>query len=623
MNGSMVTRGKYFEGILFSFFLFGTNKIARLFHRQIWKLGESMFSCINQKTEFLDKNRLSVYATIDKGYEFPVEFGHLVRGVWTQQGKMIGRKGFKVEFTHSPKSVTFIVSWDKEDFFFRIARVFRWFFNIRKALFEVTNTHAELLQRYDQLQESKQILEKQTTQLKTAYELSTSIKQTLNTKDTLETITNTLIKEAGFSAAQIELFKDIDENEFKLKVQSGVITELFTPVQRKIIINERHIGNLITHPNPQMDYQAVNDLLDYLTPVINISIYNALVLRAIVDYRDNLEQKVSERTIDLQIASDKLVESNELLKEAHAVQNQFFTNISHEFRTPLTLILGPSKQLLDNIKDETSQEQIKLINRSAKKLNKLVDELLDISKIEAGEMKLKACPANIVSVVKEIALSFCLLAERKKISLSITSEENEITAYIDKDKFDKILSNILSNAVKFTPEGGKVDVKICYPILARLSNRQVSGSHSFSIPELNQKIPKQVRNEQFKFVEISVTDSGIGIPKEQFDKIFDRFYQVDGSHTREQEGTGIGLSLTKDLIELHKGKIEVESEEGRGTIFRLIFPLGKDHLHPDEICEEELERDNYELKELDGFDHYFRQNHILPMKWNQQANLFC
>jgi hypothetical protein len=277
MNGSMVTRGKYFEGVLFSFFLFGTNKIARLFHKQIWKLGESMFSCINQKTEFLDKNRLSVYATMDEDYEFPVEFGHLVRGVWTQQGKMIGRKGFKVEFTHNPKFMIFIVSWDKEDFFFRIARVFRWFFNIRKALFEVTNTHAELLQRYDQLQESKQILEKQTTQLKTAYELSTSIKQTLNTKDTLETITNTLIKEAGFSAIQIELFKDIDENEFKLKVQSGVITELFTPVQRKIIINERHIGNLITHPNPQMDYQAVNDLLDYLTPVINISIYNALV----------------------------------------------------------------------------------------------------------------------------------------------------------------------------------------------------------------------------------------------------------------------------------------------------------------------------------------------------------
>jgi signal transduction histidine kinase/DNA-binding response OmpR family regulator len=447
-------------------------------------------------------------------------------------------------------------------------------FNIRKALFEVTNTHAELLQRYDQLQESKQILEKQTTQLKTAYELSTSIKQTLSIKDTLETITNTLINEAGFSAVQIELFKDIDENEFIFNVQSGIITELITPVHRKIIVNERHIGNLITYPNPLMDYEAVNELVDYLTPVINIAIYNALVLRAIIDYRDNLENKVAERTIDLQTASDKLAESNELLKEAHAVQNQFFTNISHEFRTPLTLILGPSKQLLDVIRENSAREQLTLIHRSARKLNRLVDELLDISKIEAGEMKLRACPANLVSVVKELALSFCSLAERKKICLNITSEENEIIAYIDKDKFDKIITNVLSNAVKFTPEGGSVDLVI--------------------------------RRNKMN-AEVVVSDSGIGIPKEQLDKIFDRFFQVDGGHTREYEGTGIGLSLTKELIDLHKGKIVVESEEGRGTTFKLIFPLGKDHLHPDEICEEELEQDKNELKELNGFDDYFRQ----------------
>jgi signal transduction histidine kinase/DNA-binding response OmpR family regulator len=574
MNGSMVTRGKYFEGILFSFFLFGTNKIARLFHKQIWKLGESMFSCINQKTEFLDKNRLRVSATIDEGYEFPFEFGYFVKGVWDQQGKLIGRKGFKVEFTHTKRFFTFIVSWDKEDIFFRIARVFRWFFNIRKALFEVTNTHAELLQRYDQLQESKQILEKQTTQLKTAYELSTSIKQTLSIKDTLETITNTLINEAGFSAVQIELFKDIDENEFIFNVQSGIITELITPVHRKIIVNERHIGNLITYPNPLMDYEAVNELVDYLTPVINIAIYNALVLRAIIDYRDNLENKVAERTIDLQTASDKLAESNELLKEAHAVQNQFFTNISHEFRTPLTLILGPSKQLLDVIRENSAREQLTLIHRSARKLNRLVDELLDISKIEAGEMKLRACPANLVSVVKELALSFCSLAERKKICLNIIPEENEIIVYIDKDKFDKIITNVLSNAVKFTPEGGSVDLVI--------------------------------RRNKMN-AEVVVSDSGIGIPKEQLDKIFDRFFQVYGGHTREYEGTGIGLSLTKELIDLHKGKIVVESEEGRGTTFKLIFPLGKDHLHPDEICEEELEQDKNELKELNGFDDFFRQ----------------
>ena len=100
------------------------------------------------------------------------------------------------------------------------------------------------------------------------------------------------------------------------------------------------------------------------------------------------------------------------------------------------------------------------------------------------------------------------------------------------------------------------------------------------------------------FVEISIRDTGIGIPQDQLDKIFNRFYQVDGSHTRDQEGTGIGLSLTKELIELHKGKIEVESEESKGSIFRLIFPLGKDHLRPDEICEQEQDKDYDKDKDM-------------------------
>lgn len=573
MNRRMVSRGKYFEGVLFGFFLFGSNKLARLFHNQIWKLGEFTFSNIKQRTEFLEKNKIRIYAILDEGYEFPVEFAYFTKGAWDEFASIVNRKGFKVEFTVTKQLITFIVSWDKEGFFFRIARVIQWFFNIKKALFEVTDSHAELLQHYDQLQKSKQLLEKQTTQLKTAYEISTSIRQTLNVNDTLNAIINTLAEEAVFSYVQIKLFKDIDDNDIEINMQSGVVIELSTPIQRKIIVNDKHIGNFISYPNLQMDYEAVNELIDYIIPVINIAIYNALVLRAIIDYRDNLEQRISERTIDLQIVNDKLAESNELLQKVHMVQTQFFTNISHEFRTPLTLILGPAKQLLKEFRDDNVGEQLNLIHRSAKKLNKLVDELLDISKIEAGEMKLKACPVNLVSVVKELALSFCSLAERKRISLNITSEENEIIAYIDKDKFDKIITNVLSNAVKFTPEGGRVDGVV-------LKNKQTA--------------------------KVIVSDSGIGIQKDQLDKIFDRFYQVDGGHTREYEGTGIGLSLTKELMDLHKGKIEVESEEGKGTTFKLIFPLGKEHLHPDEICEEECEQDNGDLKELDGFDDYFR-----------------
>ena len=270
-------------------------------------------------------------------------------------------------------------------------------------------------------------------------------------------------------------------------------------------------------------------------------------------------------------------EHAEKLEEVARMKSNFFTNISHEFRTPLTLILGPAKQLKDRITDNKSKEELDLIHRSAKKLNRLVDELLDISKIESGEMKLKTCPLNIVTVVKELALSFYSLAERKNIVFNIISDDEEIIVYIDKDKFDKILSNVLSNAFKFTPEGGKVEVRI------------IAKPPSF---------PPLVKGElKGGSVEISVRDTGIGIPKDQMEKIFNRFYQVDGSHTREQEGTGIGLALTKELMDLHKGKIEVESEESKGSKFTLIFPLGKEHLRQDEICEEEYDKDYVQEKE--------------------------
>ncbi len=244
------------------------------------------------------------------------------------------------------------------------------------------------------------------------------------------------------------------------------------------------------------------------------------------------------------------------LHEVDEIKSKFFANISHEFRTPLTLILGPSKQLSEELKDEKTKIKADLIHRSANKLNRLVDELLDFSKIEAGEMKLKACPVNIVSVVKEIILSFHSLAERKNISFNYNCNDDEIIAYLDKDKIDKIITNVLSNAFKFTPEGGKVEVEI---------------------------------NKSAKFAKIIITDTGVGIPQNHIDKIFNRFYQVDGSHNREQKGTGIGLALTKELVELHKGKIEVESEEGKGSKFRMIFPLGKEHLKPEEINEKDEE----------------------------------
>jgi signal transduction histidine kinase/ligand-binding sensor domain-containing protein/DNA-binding response OmpR family regulator len=261
------------------------------------------------------------------------------------------------------------------------------------------------------------------------------------------------------------------------------------------------------------------------------------------------------------------------MHEIDEIKSRFFTNISHEFRTPLTLILGPVKQIAGKIKDEKIKEELNVIHRNARKLLTLVNQLLDISKIESGNMKLLTTPQNIIPLLKALFQSFCSHAERKKITLKFNSDEEEIIAYIDREKTENIITNILSNAFKFTPEGGRIELAVTSK-LADIKAGAKEGTY---------KTPA--------FVEISISDTGIGIPKEKIVNIFDRFFQVDGSHKREQEGTGIGLALTKELVELHKGTIKVESIEGKGTAFTIRIPLGRDHLKQDEIIDQVIKEE--------------------------------
>ncbi len=252
----------------------------------------------------------------------------------------------------------------------------------------------------------------------------------------------------------------------------------------------------------------------------------------------------------------------EKMKELDHLKSRFFANISHEFRTPLTLILGPLEQLHAEQFKGNLKEVYAMMLRNGQRLLRLINQLLDLARLEAGRMSLQARPENIVSFIKGLVLSFASAAERKRIALSISAEEENIVVYFDRDKLEKIVSNLLSNALKFTPEGGRVSIQL-----------SVTSEQS---------PPKQLITDDWLL--ITIKDTGPGIPADQLDKVFDRFYQVDASHTREHEGTGIGLALTKELVELHHGEILVESEAGRGTRFILRLPLGKEHLRPEEVA---------------------------------------
>jgi len=236
--------------------------------------------------------------------------------------------------------------------------------------------------------------------------------------------------------------------------------------------------------------------------------------------------------------------------EINNLKIKFFINISHEIRTPLSLIVAPLEKLLhtENIGSEF-KKHLEIMYGNAQRLLTLINQLLDFRKIETGNVHLNVASYDIVEFVTEIKTAFTESASRKNINLSFESNVKTLSVWFDPDSMEKIMFNLLSNAIKFTLQGGCIHLSVNY---------------------ITDK----------KQCEILVRDTGIGVPADKLEKLFDRFYQVDSKSFLKQDtmGSGIGLSIVKNLVELHKGEINVESTEGEFTQFRMVFRTGKAHL---------------------------------------------
>jgi signal transduction histidine kinase/ligand-binding sensor domain-containing protein/CheY-like chemotaxis protein len=269
----------------------------------------------------------------------------------------------------------------------------------------------------------------------------------------------------------------------------------------------------------------------------------------------------------------------EKLKELDGLKTRFFTNISHEFRTPLTLILGPVQQLLAKISDPRDKQNLSIIQQNAHRLKELVNQLLSLSKLESGKMVLQATEVDLVQFVKNCMQSFESLAGHKKIDLSFTADQDIIAAYIDKEKMMQVMNNLLSNAFKYTTEGGSVLIQV-----GQLDSWTVGSKITpLSPPSSGDNESSPTLGGGRGGIVISISDTGKGISPDHLAHIFDRFYQADDSISREQEGTGIGLAIAQEMVKLHGGEIEVESDVGVGSTFRIYLPLGMDHLKPEEL----------------------------------------
>jgi PAS domain S-box-containing protein len=270
-------------------------------------------------------------------------------------------------------------------------------------------------------------------------------------------------------------------------------------------------------------------------------------------YRDFL--RLVAASIASGVAAARALEEQRAQAQALAAidraKTAFFSNVSHEFRTPLTLLLGPLEELLaqESARPPAERAALEVVHRNGQRLLRLVNTLLDFARIEAGRAQASYEPLDLASLTRELASNFRSACERAGLRLDVDCAPLDEPAYVDREMWEKIVLNLLSNAFKFTLEGG---------IAVGLRRRGAA-------------------------FELSVRDTGTGIPQEALPRMFERFHRVEGAHGRSHEGSGIGLALVQELVKLHGGTIRVESRLGAGSVFTVSIPAGGGHLSPERI----------------------------------------
>ncbi len=281
--------------------------------------------------------------------------------------------------------------------------------------------------------------------------------------------------------------------------------------------------------------------------VLGGTVYGGVLWRThVLKQRQNrLQSTIRDRTQQVERQNEQLADQVSRLRRMDRVKSEFFANVSHEFRTPLTLIIGPLEDLLgdeNNYLSPVARQNMMFALRNSRRLLRLIGQLLDTAKLETGNLTLRTQPLNLVGFVNGLNRSFMPLAERSRVRMTVDASTEIIVVRADPDKLEKMIANFFSNALKFTPEDGRIQVTV-----------STDGDGDEAV--------------------VRVKDSGPSVRLDDPSKVFDRFYQADASRRQAQPRTGIGLSLTKNLTELHGGTIAVENAADAGAIFTIRLPI--------------------------------------------------
>lgn len=328
---------------------------------------------------------------------------------------------------------------------------------------------------------------------------------------------------------------------------------------------------------PRIDRQRASELVTQVRPAPDDLVSRLLVqMQRMVDvvvftsYKAHLASQMHIESVtasyaELQEKNRILQENNDRLQELDKLKSNFLATISHELRTPLTSVIGYSEMMLEGVTGALNDEQrefIKTIMDKGSSLLGLISQILDLSRIESGALRMQVSEYSLKDVLRTATTSVVPQCQKKSLRLQVDVADNLPLLQGDPEKIGQVVVNLLGNALKFTPVGGSITLRA-----QRFTRPIAAGSAAQGLPSVFDPTDEE-------FVRIDVIDTGVGIPSDKIGHIFERFFQVDSSSTREFGGTGLGLSIVKSLVEAHRGEIFVESTVGHGSTFTVLLPLG-------------------------------------------------
>ena len=506
--------------------------------------GSQMFTCVSASYSDEGPNRVQITMTVADGYEPIHEFFLLTKGGLVNMPRLLGLRRSDVEMKLGDGFARYDVTLPTESgILSSIRKAITWMFSPRAAARELNEAQEVLQARYKELSDARAVLALQATQLSVAHTISQLIHSELDLSRSLSAMAEALVHVGGFAGAEVRVATVAENQPLEMSVVQGAVGEPDRIISAALQSRGRIIGDVRVSYAAEHDVRERGQLLEFVLPTLSMALDNAISYRELAQYRDSLELRVAERTAELVQARDQLASTVRSLEEAQEVRDRIFANINHEIRTPLTLVhlaVSDVKQRLGAALDARTMQQLDGIEMSTRKLLRLVDDLLILASGREGKLRLTIAAVDLAPMLDVIVATWRPVAEQKGLAIAFQGPKRCVRN-VDEEKIERVVTNLISNAIKFTPSGGSIQVDL---------TEDVDG------------------------VVVAVRDTGIGIDDDLKKRLFGRFEQGRPAVHAGARGSGIGLSIVKELTEAHGGEVSVENPRGGGSVFRVLLPAG-------------------------------------------------